>query len=138
MEVQTRSPIDIVQEFITLQNTLKEATVRLQPANGPINTKLAAANSAADEAIAQLMSELSNFGDAVKDSVSKEAAFYDGWNEVVNRLDTLSDEEKSLVFHKMEADLYAIYLAVLREENKLPESLKEALQKQAKQLESRT
>ena len=136
MVTNTKSPVDIVQEFITLQNTRREAAERLQPTNEPLKTKLIATKEVADKAIAQLMNELSNFGDAVKESVSKEKKFYDHWNEVVNRLDTLSDEEKSSIFHKMEADLYAIYLRVLRDEKELPESINEALQEQVGELES--
>lgn len=81
------------------------------------------------------MGELSNFGDAVNASVNKEKEFYDGWNEVVNHLDTLSDQEKISVFQKMEADLHAIYLRVLRDEKELPESINEVLQAQAAELE---
>jgi seryl-tRNA synthetase len=132
---QASTPVDIIMEFIALQNTRKEAAERLQSGTQTLNDRLNAAKSSADKAVAQLMNELSNFGDAVKAGVNKENEFFDNWNKIAPNTATLPDEEKDAVFTRMENDLYAIYLRVLKDEKNLPASIIEILQTQAGELE---
>lgn len=129
---EVSTPIDIVMEFVSLQNTRLEAAGRLQ-ISGDVNfnNRLEQAKTGAKKAIQQLMDEVSNFGDAVKPSLNMEKAFYEKWNKIAPDAETLPNEEKQRVFNEMENELRSIYSRVLGEDQKLPASTIEILQSQA-------
>lgn len=127
----TKSPIDTIQQFISLQNTRKEAAERLGG-----NQQMSQAKTSADSAIAALMNELSQSGDASKGGVDKDNEFYGQWNNALGRLDEMNKEDKASLFTKMETELRGIYESELQEPNELPQSLKELLQQQMAEIQS--
>ncbi len=120
---------------MAMQNTRKEAAERLAGSTGNSSGPLARSKGAAEKAVAQLMDELSQFGDAAKGAGRENNEFDQIWNDAVPKLDTLDGEQKQQTLAQMERVLYRLYEKTLAEEKNLPLSIVEVLQTQAKELE---
>ena len=136
MDTQTKSPVEIVQEFIALHTTRKEALERLNSNQLLENSagRNAAAGPQSDAFISELMEELSNYGDAVMASVDRENEYQGIWTQALGTLDTMTPVEGAKTFQAMEDRLKQQYQHTLETEMSLPDSLQAILKRQASQL----
>jgi hypothetical protein len=126
METQIKSPVQIVQEFIALHTTRKEAAEKLHAD--------AAAVQQSDGFIAELMEELSNYGDAVMASTDRENEYQQTWNNTLGKAEGMAPEQQAQTFQALEASLKNLYQTTLENETELPVPLREMLTKQAGRL----
>jgi hypothetical protein len=136
METGAKSPVQIIQEFIALHTTRKEAAERLKATgtNGDAATKMAAAGPQSDGFITELMEELSNYGDAVLANVDRDNAYQSLWNEALGKLEGMTPEAAVQTFEAMENSLEVQYQHTLETESEVPEPVREILTRQASQL----
>ena len=136
METQTKTPVNLVQELIAIHTTRKEAVEKFSGQENPENltSDLTAAGQQSDKFIAELMSELSNFGDAVQAEVDRENDYQLTWKNTLGAIDTMNEQEKSRTFEQMEQNLKKFYQTMLDTSTELPVSLQDILQRQMKEL----
>lgn len=134
MAIEAKTPVDIIEALLAMQNTRKEAAERFAAPQGNASPLFQHAKASAEKAIAQLMSELSQFGDAVKGAGVSDHEFFQLWNEAIAQFPSLSEEQKQHTFEQMERSLQQHYRKTLSEERELPSSLEEVLAAQAKEL----
>lgn len=126
METETKSPVQIVQEFIALHTTRKEAAEKLHA--DPV------AAQQSDGFIAELMEELANYGDAVMASTDRENEYQQTYTNALGKVESMKAEEQAQTFQELEASLKKMYQTTLESETGLPEPLREILTKQADRL----
>jgi len=126
METQTKSPVQIVQEFIALHTTRKEAAERLHAD--------AAVMQQSDRFIAELMEELSNYGDAVMANTDRENEYQQTWKDTLGKMESMTPEKQAQTFQALEASLKHMYQTTLENGTDLPVPVREMLTKQAEGL----
>jgi putative protein kinase ArgK-like GTPase of G3E family len=137
MATEPKSPVDIVEAFLAMQNTRKEAAERFAwPKDDVVADKLDKTKASAEKAIAQLMDELSQFGDAAKGAGSEENEVNRIWNGAAANLEDMSTQQKQQTLQRIENALQEQYAKTLAEQKDLPLSIQEALEAQAKDLAS--
>lgn len=133
--METKTPVDVVEEALALQTIRKEAAERLaQRTNGEGAAEFSTEQQNTDKAISQLMAELSQFGDAVKGAGREQNEVQTIWNDAVTKLDTLNAEQSRQTMHQLKAAMQQQYQQLLSEDHSLPESLQQLLQKQMGEL----
>lgn len=136
MENLAKTPVEIVQELIAIHTTRKEAVDKLttKTPGEELSAKLSASAQQSDRFIAELMNELSNYGDSVKDGVDRENEYQVRWKETLNNIDGMKPEEYSQAFEKLEDSLRQYYAGIQETGTELPASLQEMLTSQAEEL----
>ncbi len=136
MNVELKSPVDILQEFIVMHTTRIECANKIL-AIEKNNTLAIDAEKIVQQStgfIEALMSELSNFGDAIKADVNKNTSY----NMLYPELLTEFVSEDSTIwedgFKKMEGILRNNYLDVINANRELPASIIQVLETQATSL----
>jgi hypothetical protein len=136
MESQTSTPVEIVQELIAIHTTRKEASGKLKEKEltEDVLAKLTAASQQSDQFIAELMNELSNFGDAVQGDVDRENEYEKIWKNALRNIDATDSQGNAQTFQALEDGLKKIYNELLETKAKLPPSLQELISKQVGKL----
>lgn len=127
MDTQTKSPVEIVQELIAIHTTRKEAVEKLQLPEG-------AQSQQSDQFIAALMSELSNFGDAVQSEAGRENEYQTTYKKILPEIDNMTPQQHQQAFGELEAKLKEVYDRLMETKDELPESLQTILTQQKEQL----
>ncbi|HVG12444.1 MAG TPA: hypothetical protein VM843_05530, partial [Flavisolibacter sp.] len=96
------------------------------------------AKAAADKAIAELMGELSEFGDASKGDINKDHKLFAIWNQAITTLEDLTVEQKEKTLAELEMALKESYVKTLSEEMGLPESVIKVFERQSADIQSAT
>ncbi|MEJ7769481.1 MAG: hypothetical protein WKF89_16805 [Chitinophagaceae bacterium] len=132
MEMQTKTPVAVLQEIIALLSTRKEICEKLKQnkAAGELAGKLDAVVIQSDEFIAELLNELSEFGDAVQGDVERENEYQHKWKSMMSDIDTMSSDVLSNSFQSLEALLSSFYHTTIETNTDLPESLLVVLTRQ--------
>jgi hypothetical protein len=136
MEITTKTPVEVIQELIAIHTTRKDAVEKLT-AKKPPNAEVAKLRSAAqqsDEFIAELMNELSNYGDAVMANVDRENEYQEIWKRSLGTIDSISPMEGEQTFQAMESALKKMYEHTLEANSDLPVSVAEILNRQLSKL----
>ncbi len=136
MENLAKTPVEIVQELIAVHTTRKEAVDKLttKSPEEELAAKLSASEQQSDQFITELMNELSNYGDSVKDNVDRENEYQIRWKETSGNIDGMNQEEYRQVFEKLEDSLHQFYADILETGTELPASLQEIITNQAQAL----
>lgn len=136
MENLAKTPVEIVQELIAVYTTRKEAVDKLttKSPGEELTAKLSTSAQQSDQFIAELMNELSNYGDSVKDNVDRENEYQIRWKETSGNIDGMNPEEYRQVFEKLEDSLHKFYAGIQETGTELPASLQEILTRQAEEL----
>ena len=124
MEIQTKTPVEIVQELIALHTTRKEACERL---GMPGDDKNAATALQSDQFIAELMNELSNYGDGVQSVADRDNEYQALYKKALGDMDTMQDQERTETFKAMENSLKNMYGSILETNTDLPDPLHEII-----------
>ena len=136
METTTKTPVEIIQEQLAIHTTRKDAVEKLTavlPAEASA-ARLTSAGQQSDEFIAEWMSELSNYGDAVMSSVDRENEYQTIWKNALGTIDSISPQSGAQTFQDMEISLKKMYQDTLQANPDLPVSVTEILNKQLSKL----
>ncbi len=128
MQTENTNPINITQLFIALHTTRQEAATRLEGKN--LSKILIDANKQSTQFIADLISELSNYGDAVASTADRNNPYQILWINNLDKIEHLDEASSSNLFAEMELLLKNEYHLTLKGELDLPESLAQILTKQ--------
>lgn len=133
MEIQGKTPVDVIQEMIAIHLTRKESAEKLSTL---LDGKAESVIAQSDSFNAALLSELSSFGDGTSGVSDRENNYQSIWKSAFQNLDNLSSADASDLFEKMEVALLQVYGLVLETKETLPESLVTVLTSQREQLAS--
>ncbi|HLL42448.1 MAG TPA: hypothetical protein VK369_04880 [Segetibacter sp.] len=133
---QKTSPVEIVQKLIAIHTTRKEASEKMgnNSASLPLQGKLESAAGQSDRFIKALLSELSQFGDAVQSEVNRDDDYQQTWNNAIVNIDTIDASALSDTHQKLENTLLNIYSEIIDSYQDLPVSLNDLLISQLKEL----
>ena len=133
---QKTSPVEIVQKLIAIHTTRKEASEKManNSASLPLQGKLESAAGQSDRFIKALLSELSQFGDAVQSEVNRDDDYQQTWNNAMVNIDTIDASTLSDTHQKLENTLLNIYSEIIDSYQDLPVSLNDLLISQLKEL----
>jgi hypothetical protein len=135
-KTKTKTPIQIVQELLAIHTTRKEATEKLIALRLTIDTaaevRVAAQDN--DEAIAEWMGELSNYGDAVMASVDQENEYQKIYKNALGMIDAMTLQEREETFRLLEDSLKRTYQHTIAANTELPASTNEILNRQLNKL----
>lgn len=136
MENLAKTPVEIVQELIAIHTTRKEAVDKLttKAPGEELTAKLSTSAQQSDRFIAELMDELSNYGDSVQAGVDRENEYQVLWKETLSNIDGMNQEEYRQVFEKLEDSLHQFYAGIKETGTELPASLQEIVTNQAEAL----
>lgn len=137
MELKIKSPVEIIQELIAIHTTRIEMVEKceekaLTPA---VKTSFKSAKQQSKKYTEELLSELSNFGDAVMASVDHQNEYQVMYKNVLGKIDAMAPQEAEHTFQSLEIALKNIYESILETKADLPAALQEMLSKQAKSIE---
>jgi hypothetical protein len=132
MQTTAKTPVEIIHELIAIHTTRKEASIKLS--QHEIANNKDSPVQLSDEFIKQLMNELSNYGDAVMESVDRDNEYQQEWKNNLEKIDALSAEEKDKRFRSLEGSLKNVYQDIINEHPELPSSLLQTIQNQSDQL----
>lgn len=137
METQTKTPVQIIQELIAVHTSRIELVQKCEGKSlvPDVAGKLASARQQSETYTAALLSELSEFGDAVMASVDNQNEYQVMYKNALGQLDAMTPREAEQTFLSLEEALKNIYRAMLQTGSELPASLQELVSKQAKELE---
>lgn len=128
METESKSPVEIVQELIAIHTTRKEAAEKLSNSNSEgFTIKLTGTAQQSDGFIKELINELSNFGDAVQETVNRENEYQVLWKSASANIESIDAAESERTFEEMEESLRRIYQTLLTNKSDLPASLSEII-----------
>ncbi len=133
---QKKSPVEIVQNLIAVHTTRKEASEKMgnNNASHPLQDKLKSAAAQSDQFIKALLSELSQFGDAVQSEVNREDEYHETWNKAMVNIDSSDTSSLSGTIEQLENTLVDIYTQIIDSYNDLPVTLNDLLISQVKEL----
>lgn len=136
MESEIKTPVEIVQELIAINTTRKEAVDKFKNKQvaEDMGNKLSAAMQQSDQFIAQLMNELSNYGDAVAATADRENEYQLLWKKTLVNMDEMNPQEYGQAFQTLEDSLKKLYQSIAEAKTELPASLAEILNSQAGKL----
>lgn len=136
METTTKTPVEIIQELLAIYTTRKDAVEKLKVKNlaDAEVVKLTHAAEQSDEFIADLMNELSNYGDAVMANVDRENEYQQIWKSSLEKIDTIPPPEGEQLFNTMENTLKKMYQHILDTNADLPDSVVKILNRQLSKL----
>ncbi len=139
METLTKTPVQIIQELISVHTNRIEMVQKCEgkPFAPNVAARLASAKQQSEQYTAELMNELSLFGDAVMASVDHQNEYQRMYKNVLGNIDALTPQEAEQTFQSLEAALQHIYQTIVETETELPDSLAELLRTQTKGLEAR-
>jgi hypothetical protein len=136
METQQRTPVEIVQELIGVHATRKEASEKIMQnkAGNSIYEQAGNAAKQSDGFIAELMSELSQFGDAVGAEASRDNPYQETYKQAIPQIEEGDASYLQQTFQQLEQSLHATYRQIAETQTGLPESVKEMVRKQQQAL----
>ncbi len=136
MESEIKTPVEIVQEFIAIHTTRKEAVYKFKNKQvaEDMGNKLSAAMQQSDQFIAQLMNELSNYGDAVPATADRENEYQLLWKKTLVNMDEMNPQVYAKTFQTLEDSLKKLYQNIAEAKTELPASLVEILNSQSGKL----
>jgi hypothetical protein len=136
METQQRTPVEIVQELIAVHTTRKEASEKIMQ-NGAASDLSGQADKAAKQSegfIAELMSELSQFGDAVGAEAARDNPYQERYKQALPQLESGDASALQQSFQQLEKELHETYQQITETQTGLPESVKEIIGRQQQAL----
>lgn len=136
MESLAKTPVEIVQELIAVHTTRKEAVEKLttKSPGEELTVRLSTSAQQSDQFIAELMDELSNYGDSVQAGVDRENEYQVLWKETLSNIDDINPDQSSRAFEKLEESLRQFYAGIRETGTELPASLQEIVTNQAQAL----
>ncbi len=136
MTQEGKTPVIILQELMAMLTTRKEAAEKILAASPEPEAAASLSQCVAqsDQFLAALLSELTEFGDAVMGEVDRENEYQDLWREAMKKTGEPGAAELTTVFGSMEDKLVQSYNEISRDGIELPASLQKLLQTQAKEL----
>lgn len=136
METQIKTPVQIIQELLAIYTSRIELVQKCEGKSlaTEVAAKFASAKQQSETYTAELMTELSEFGDAVMASVDNQNEYQTMYKNVLPELDAMTSEEAAGTFERLEAALQKMYQTILQTETQLPTSLQDMLTKQAESL----
>lgn len=137
MNIQTKTPVQIVQELIAIHTDRIELVQKCEGKSiaPDIRSMLTSAKQQSEKYTAELMNELSEFGDAVMASVDHQNDYQVMYKSVLGQLDSMPPTETEQTFRLLEETLKSVYQTVLQTGVELPASLQEIISKQENNLE---
>lgn len=137
MEMKIKAPVEIIQELIAIHTTRIEMVEKCtdKAFTPAAKTSFKSAKQQSKKYTAELMSELSNFGDAVMASVDHQNEYQVMYKNALGKIDTMTPQEAEHTFQSLELALKNIYESILETKADLPIVLQEMLSKQAKGIE---
>lgn len=132
MTTQQKTPVEVVQELIAVHTTRKEACQKLTAnrTDEALARQVQEAAKQSDAAIAALMSELSQFGDAVGAEANRDNAYQELYKQSIDTLNAPDAAASAAVFQRLEDRLKTTYKEVIDTQTDLPQTLQELIQKQ--------
>ncbi|HVG41236.1 MAG TPA: hypothetical protein VM888_06465 [Chitinophagaceae bacterium] len=131
-----KTPITILQELMAMLTTRKEACEKIlgKSPDEETKAKLTTCTAQSDVFLNALMSELTQFGDAVMGEVERDNAYQNHWRDALKKADAASAMELYETFAVMEGSLAKTYNELVADGSELPDSLQELLKKQAQEI----
>ncbi len=131
-----KSPVNIIQELLAIHTTRRDAysKIKQETNDEQLKNKLNAAIVQSEQFIEELMSELSQFGDAVSGDVDRDNIFINTWKNSIDTVETMDKEELTNIVQNMEDSLQRYYKEFIDLPLEFSESMKEMLQRQANEL----
>lgn len=135
METQQKTPVQVVQELIALHTTRKEACQKIMEngADQEVIEKATAAAGQSDAAIAALLAELAQFGDAVGASVDRDNPYQELYKQLLD--DLKAPAAAANAFRQLEDSLKITYKQLMDAQTDLPPTLQQLIQKQYEALD---
>ena len=132
MELQTKTPVQIIQELITIHTTRIEVIDKFQARvnDSSLSDNLLKAKMQSELFVSQLMSELSNFGDSIMASVDSEDEYQLACKNVFGEINEMEPPQIEAKFLALETVLKNTYAGILTTKINLPESVQVVLVKQ--------
>lgn len=134
---EKKTPVIILQELIAVLTTRKEPCENIIQKNprqeGAVNN-LKSCNEQSTQYINELMSELSEYGDAVMGEVDRNNKYHDLWYQALTNFNSTSELELLKIFEAMEGSLAELYRGFADVSAELPLTLQETLTKQTQGL----
>lgn len=129
----TKTPVEIIQEFIAIHTTRQEMVEKCEGKefSPDVKTNLQSAEKQSEKYNQELLSELSNFGDAVMAGADNQNEYQVTYKNALGKIDAMTPQETEQTFHSLEIVLKNIYRTVLETQTNLPASLQEILHIQA-------
>lgn len=136
METQTKTPVQIIQELIAVHTSRIEIGQKFEAKSPSLATAgaIALAKQQSDRFTAELMNELSGFGDAVMATVDNQNEYQQLYKSVLGKLDSMTPYEAEQTFKSLEVALKHVYITLLEAGKELPASLQEIINQQASAL----
>jgi hypothetical protein len=133
---KTKTPVEIVQEFLAIHTTRKEAMGKLTALRLTSETaaEVMAAAQHNDEAIAAWMGELSNYGDGVMANVDRENDYQRIYKNALGMIEAMTPQERAETFTSLEDSLKKTYKDTITANTELPASINEILNSQLSRL----
>jgi aspartate/tyrosine/aromatic aminotransferase len=128
------SPVEITQKALGLLSTRKDICEKLLTEKSGLSKKLEITLEQSDRFIKQLMSELSNYGDAVSSEVSHDSDYQLRWKKELEKMTNTGSQHLENTFNDLEKSLQNEYKEMLENKDSLPESLKNILEKQLQEM----
>lgn len=136
MNTIAKSPVNIIQELVGIHTTRREAYSRMKEKSDDhlLNEQLGSIVGQSESFIAELMNELSQFGDAISGEVDRDNEFNNLWKDALNTFENMQTIDFKQTFVAMENSLPKIYGGYLDSSEEFTESLRSIIEKQARQV----
>ncbi len=128
MEQAEKTTVSIIQELIAIHSTRVEASSRLETDENESSLRNAGVES--EKFLEELLSELSQYGDAVSATAERNNAYQDIWTKNLTGIEGLDPAQKLEIFANMENSLATIYAEILLKPELLHASLLEMIRRQ--------
>jgi hypothetical protein len=139
MEEQKVAPVVLVQKLIAAHTTRKEAIEKIsQRAQPDLQNKLKHALLESDKCTEKLLSELSEYGDAVQSEVDRTDEYQTFWSKETSNIDKMDDAALLQTFQKSEQCLINLYQQIIDTNADLPTSLNDLIISQLNELKQAT
>jgi aspartate/tyrosine/aromatic aminotransferase len=131
------SPVQITQKVLGLLSTRKDICEKLltEKTDTSLSKKLEDTLQQSDQFINQLMSELSNYGDAVLSEIDRDSEYQAQWKKELEKMNNSGFQPSENAFLDLEKSLQNAYKEILENRDNLPESLTNILEKQLREIE---
>ena len=135
--MKIKPPVEIIQELIAIHTTRIEMVEKFngKALTPDVKTSFKSAKQQSEKYTEELMSELSNFGDAVMTSVDHQNEYQVMYKNVLGKIDAMTPQEAEHTFQSLETALKNIYQSILKAERDLSAPLQEMLSNQANGIE---
>lgn len=133
MEPLKKTPVQLTQELIAIETTRKEAVEKLRTldGHGELTAMLDKAEQQAVKHLADLLGELSGYGDGVVPAAERDNEYQQTWTGALADLGSRPTADLKALFLKMEEQRSRFYRNALENAGNLPASALELLRDQA-------